>query len=475
VADNTTCGDAGTECTNQDLCVEGVCQDNGFQTAGTACGSSDDTLCDAPDECDGAGECVDKVDPAETVCREDAGECDVRDLCDGTSKDCVDVFEQPGTSCGDPSNTLCTDPDTCDAEGNCDPNNTPCAFVTDSGLCTFDVSEKGGLFDHILNPTADRQFKLLFTPDNQNWIAYKQNASNPGQFFYNLFVEGNSGAMTTVEITVPYPFVTQGAMPGHMYDGNRVRTNGCFFPLDPALLSFGPQITINDWINGVLIPDPLRGNLVCTPALCGPDIQPTATCTFEVSFEMPAGGKAYVNYHLDYGLKGPMVDANPCDGSEDRYDRGFLDSGFDSFDALVNTVDSTGPVAIKDCQDYEFSHDDGLNTFGDTVQNLNVFKKISGAFGLAFTSDNESGIAGVPVTLIRTVSGKDVVVQSGVTDQDGYYLLLYKHTGKKEMYKIVLGGGYNLTAQAMLKANGWTEVNFDVFTGTFTVSTGPGN
>src|SRR5262249_26294557 len=38
VANGTFCGDAGTQCTNQDLCQGGVCQDSGFQPNGTQIG-----------------------------------------------------------------------------------------------------------------------------------------------------------------------------------------------------------------------------------------------------------------------------------------------------------------------------------------------------------------------------------------------------------------------------------------------------
>ena len=37
---------------------------------------------------------------------------------------------------------------------------------------------------------------------------------------------------------------------------------------------------------------------------------------------MPASGLAYVNMHLDYGLKGQTANMNPIDGASDRYDAG---------------------------------------------------------------------------------------------------------------------------------------------------------
>ena len=141
---------------------------------------------------------------------------------DGSSDDeCV-----TDTTACDTTDSLCTDPDTCDPTGTtCQPNNTACASVTSSTLCQFDVLPDkgaclGGNFDRIAcsfsnacgnDPTcvndtdcaADggtceptSEFRLIYPPEVQNWIAYKLNASNPGQFFYNLIYEGAS--VTTV-------------------------------------------------------------------------------------------------------------------------------------------------------------------------------------------------------------------------------------------------------------------------------------
>ena len=50
------CGDAGTECINQDTCNgSGGCTDNGFVAVSTPCGDPTETECSAADGCDGAG------------------------------------------------------------------------------------------------------------------------------------------------------------------------------------------------------------------------------------------------------------------------------------------------------------------------------------------------------------------------------------------------------------------------------------
>jgi hypothetical protein len=74
---STTCGDAGSDCTNQDYCDgSGGCTDNGFQPSGTAC-TDDGTYCNGAEICDGAGTCQSPGDPCENddVCMEDTDYC----------------------------------------------------------------------------------------------------------------------------------------------------------------------------------------------------------------------------------------------------------------------------------------------------------------------------------------------------------------------------------------------------------------
>ncbi len=121
-ASGTVCGDAGTECTNQDTCDGlGVCTDNGFQSAQTACGDAG-TECTNQDTCDGLGVCTDNgFQPAQTACGDAGTECINQDTCDGLGT-CTDNGFQPAqTACGD-AGTECTNQDTCDGLGVCTDN-----------------------------------------------------------------------------------------------------------------------------------------------------------------------------------------------------------------------------------------------------------------------------------------------------------------------------------------------------------------
>ena len=489
-------GCEGVDCSMYDTeCGLGACDENTGQCetvpayAGDTCRAGSGDICDPDEVCDGMSiDCPsNEFAPPTTICRTGSGDiCDPDEFCTGVAGAACpgDFLAPPSTPCGDDTANVCTDPDTCDGVGECLTNNMPCALVTDSSLCIFDVATKGICVGGGGNPTGEvcdvqtgnpactvgtcveeNQFRLLFTPDGKIWPGYKLNASNPGQFFYNLFYADTPSTTVTLDINVPYPFVTQGAVPVHVFDGVLVQTGpvggveGCFLPPEQVLDSSITQIGIQDYIAGTMA----AGQLTCDQ-VCGPDGSGACTLTV-VDVPIPASGLAYVNVHLDYGLKGVHLDANPCDdGLIDRYDRGATISPWNSTDAFVDTSDQTGSLALEDCHDYVFSHtDDSSPLFTDTVQNLNIFKRIAGGFGVVTSSATGTGQAGAPVELIRVKTGN--VVKSGVTDQDGYYTLEYKHKGKRALYSVVLTS-HGLIQDIELRANGWAEVNFDVFTGT---------
>ncbi len=444
--------------------------------------------------------------------------------------------------------TACTLPDTCalvpqgtdppfpgDA-GTCVPNNQECAFVTSSALCAFDVQPDKGMCvdggvrtgeacDLVDNDPActtgtceqSGQYRLIYSPDVQNYPAYKLVSSNPGQTFYNLIVDGQPGDTVPVTMSIPYPYVSVGGQPVHVYDGSAVvgacvggSSDGegcltdaecgggicdttCFAPGE-AEQQFDAQWTIDDWVSGVATQDEIANTwtLDC-PAVCGPN--GSGACTLTVWVDIPGSGQAYVNVHLDYGLKGAGVDANPCPGAyslcsdgsactidddcagigdgvcqrdgtgADRYDQGSPNVGFTElgFDALVDNSTEDGPLAIADCTDYQFSHDDGTQVYDDSVQNLNAFKAIAGAFGVCVTGSGPCA-EGLVVELRRgNLDPGGELVKSTVTDEDGAYALVYKHRGRPSPYTVFIyhpecGGG--LAEPIELQGNGWSNVNF---------------
>ena len=179
-----------------------------------------------------------------------------------------------------------------------------------------------------------------------------------------------------------------------------------------------------------------------------------------INSTVPVTGVAYVNIHLDYGVKGNFTDMSPIDGSVDRYDPA-VNSTTAGYDARKDNTTQTGDFALLDCTPYTFTSVNG-GTRSDTVYNRNVFKKVTGGFGRAHQSSDGKGFPGVLAKLIR--NSTKAVVATSTTDLDGYYFLNYKHTGKAEKYTIWLG---SVSTVIELKANGWAEATYDQTTRTW--------
>jgi hypothetical protein len=338
----------------------------------------------------------------------------------------------------------------------------------------------------------------LFSPDVQNWVAYRLDASNPGQTYYNLIYDASEAGEDDVllTVTVPYPYVTVGGMPLHVYDDVGLEGEFCYVPGN-AIMSEPMFITLDDWINGT---DGVGDyNLTCDQI---DDPGGSGFCSFEVfvpNAAIPDGGLLYVNVHLDYGLKGRWIDANPFgfwgsdSTTEDRYDRDAYVSPWSSSDALVNTGTNDGPLGIADCSPYWFEHTDDVNAgvcvggslggqpcdveepdcssnggvclpmplFDDSVENLNLFKKISGIFGRVSCADDGSGFE-YYLDLLHPADG---VVASTQAGEDGYYIFDYSHKGKPTTYTVNVysdAGKLDLVSSAdvIVQGNGWWEVSF---------------
>ncbi|HEX2880889.1 MAG TPA: discoidin domain-containing protein, partial [Polyangiaceae bacterium] len=173
-ATTVNCGDSGTECTKQDKCDgAGSCTDNGFWASGTSCGSATDEACSNPDTCDGAGACNPRHELSTFVCRSSAGTCDVAETCgastttcptdvfassstpcgdqtdtecdnpnrcSGSANTCLNMYETSGTICGSPAGT-CSNQDTCNGSGTCQPNHHGSGTSCNGGLDTGDCDD----------------------------------------------------------------------------------------------------------------------------------------------------------------------------------------------------------------------------------------------------------------------------------------------------------------------------------------------
>jgi len=258
---------------------------------------------------------------------------------------------------------------------------------------------------------AGSQFRLIYTPDPSSPTSYKLNASNPGQFYYNTFYVGSGP--TTLTITLPYPFVTQGAVPIHVYSGvqSMISMGGqtCFVP-GTELANSSTQVTLMSYSQQVF----------------------GSTTTITVNLPSLPSNFAYVNIHLDYGLKGTT-----------GYSKG----------AQNQAMGAT--TTINDKVSYIFSDSLGGSA---TVQNENVFKRDPGIAGLVRNANTDP----VPNVQVKIYDSSNKLQVTVYTDQDGWYMWQYKYTGKAAPFTVKLPAYNNLAQSVTLKSNAFVVVNFSV-------------
>jgi uncharacterized repeat protein (TIGR01451 family) len=271
-------------------------------------------------------------------------------------------------------------------------------IITNSALCDF-----------------GSDFRLIFTPDMTCFTSktpyYKLSDSNPGQFFYNLF-QVNDGSVETYTLEIPYPFVTQGAMPVHVSGGVLVHEcpcgSICFEPTN-ELAAYGYTFTLADY----------------TDTNGDGKIGFGDTYSVHVPAEL---GFQYINIHLDYGLE-------KTDGWLKKGDNAVSDgTGKNPAPEGLTIVDNTA---------YTFNAyaDSSLITDStDTICNQNEYKQIRGFGGLVYYFDGTEYIplAGAEVEL---VAQDGTVLETMTTDADGWYLSEYIHKGKTTTYTLRLKAG----------------------------------
>ena len=225
----------------------GECPVNSFESAGTACGSNSDSVCDNPDNCDASGNCLVNHEPTTTRCREDAGDCDVPEYCDTAGLCPANGFEPAGTSCGDPSDTVCDNPDTCSGTGltcneNADtaactptdgeilPTQTTCQMYKDNSVTPYDalyynakakviISVAPGViyyYSTIVAPSAE--FDIIIQQSNTgNWadMLSQNEGNNPAVYSYADCAFANFGAPERLGDTIIVH--VSDAVPGERY------------------------------------------------------------------------------------------------------------------------------------------------------------------------------------------------------------------------------------------------------------------
>ena len=281
----------------------------------------------------------------------------------------------------------------------CEPvSAVPESAVTSSLRCSFDVN----------TDVAGSQFRLIYTPELAATTS-KLSASNPGQFFYNVFYSGPG--TTTLDITIPAPFATTGAVPVHIYSGVSIASNGqtCFTP-GTEIGSSSQQVT------------------------------GTGGGTLNVTLPALPGGFAYVAIHLNYGWKGILGGCTKDLNTPPN--------------ANCTTPSAT---SIPNNTGYTFSVGAPINDSA-TVRNENVFKKDPGIGGLVLRAGTGEPMPGVTVEIYDSKNSK---LATATTDVDGWYLWAYKYTGKATTFTVKLPA-YGLQQTVTMKSNGYIIVDFSV-------------
>jgi len=321
-------------------------------------------------------------------------------------------------------------------------------FKTSDGPCEpLQVLPKSHFTDTMFCPLPTDGFRLLFTPDPQLGInIYKLNATNPGQYYYNVFYLGTPGATVTLNISVPYPFITQGAVPIQAHDGLTFTTiNGqtCYMP--------SPSLPGYDVTTQAMSPVSASGNQIIGFEDYSPKTLGTSTT---VTGTVPSTGLLYITIHLDYGFKGTTnwtkFDApNPPDNDTVADDAKNI--------TLAALGIAGGDVTILSPQTYTASFNAGGPTIdSDTFNSINLFKKDPGIGGLVLNTNGDP-VKKAKVQIYLGTSLKATVY----TDEDGWYLWSYKWTGKAATFIVNLPV-YNLSQTVTLKANGFLVVSFTV-------------
>ncbi len=167
--------DDGLYCNGQEFCdvVLGQCQ------PGTP------PLCDDLDPCT-----LDSCDDDEGMCQHEAIEpcCTTAEECDDANE-CTDNICNPqnqcenppllGAPCGNQSTTECTDPDTCDLEGTCQPNHTnEAGLCDDADACTDGDTCSAGACGGADNGTCSSCAQAGSGDDPRNQLGFQAKLKN---------------------------------------------------------------------------------------------------------------------------------------------------------------------------------------------------------------------------------------------------------------------------------------------------------
>jgi len=284
-------------------------------------------------------------------------------------------------------------------------------------------------------PLPTTGFNLIFVTDPANPSTFELISSNPGQFYDNVFATGAATTPITISISIPYPFVTQGAFPIQV-SSSFATVGGCLVPSFDATSGF--TITTS----GGALSTSGHPVILLSDYGSSPTMGVTQT-TVTVVGSIPATGLVYVTIHLDYGLKGTT---------------GWTKGA--AVGTTFNAVNTGLGQTILQGQTYAFSSTPPAST--TSPMSNNIWKKDPGFAGVVTTSI-ASGSNPIVGATIKIYDDNGILLGITATDQNGVYLFVYKYTGTKGVLYTVRAmtpKGVVQTASVSVQSNKFVLQNF---------------
>ncbi len=247
--------------------------------------------------------------------------CGTNTLAAGVSTSCNGTYVIPKGTTADFSN------DTAIGNGSDIFHNN----VTDEDNATVVINHPtpGGVTDTEFCPLPNDTFRIIYGKPAGGLNQLK--STNPGQFYYNVYSTDGMVQGSTLTVTIPYPFVTQGAVPSQVFLNQPLPT--C--PSSVPDSNINGQFTISPMTFGLsaYTPENFGSTVTIAFTLNGPSIAP--------------GNQLWFAIHLAYGLKGQMFN--------------YLSAGSGSCPSPPNTgpcaqLAANHAVVIGNPQNYTFSN-----------------------------------------------------------------------------------------------------------------------
>jgi len=283
----------------------------------------------------------------------------------------------------------------------------PKSAVTDSSFCSFDTDSS----------VYGQQFVLIYPQDQNTPSTYDLVASFPGQFNYNVFYHGTPGTTVSLQIRIPYPFVTQGSSPVQLWGNVGFTSQGCFNPSN-KLKGFTTSITSVTLSN-------------YSPQAMG------AFASITITGKVPTTGLVYATIQLSYGLK-------PTTGYTNNNN---------------NAINSNPGKNVPQLQSYIFSFNtvtgDTTQSDSQTIKSENAFFTCIPGFCGIVTNSQGTPVQGVKVQIYYGTSTTQLLA-TVYTNQYGFYYYSFTLTGTTSAKFTILLPTYNLQQTVTLSPGGFT-------------------